>query len=132
MEVRNGVRYVSQKTSNLTQEFRVTDEGVAVVRVNNREYPNPRFIVKAGMKAGDSWEWDAGGYKEVRTVGKAEKVTVPAGQFEAVPLTYKTVQNGQEFSGTTVWYADGVGLVRIDHDGQPSQVLKAFTRGGKK
>lgn len=132
VEVKNGVRHVSQKTTNLTQEFRVTDEGVAVVRVNNREYTNPRFIVKAGMKAGDSWEWDADGYTEQRTVGKVEKVTVPAGEFEAIPLTYKMVQNGQSFSSTTVWYADGVGLIRIDNDGQPSQVLKAFTKGGKK
>lgn len=132
VEVKNGVRHVSQKTTNLTQEFRVTDEGVAVVRVNNREYENPRFIVKAGMKAGDSWEWDAGGYTEQRTVGKVEKVTVPAGEYEAIPLTYKMVQNGQTFSSTTVWYADGVGLIRIDQDGQPSQVLKAFTKGGKK
>ena len=132
VEEKGGVVTATQKTTNLTQVFRADAAGTAVISTDAREYKNPRVILKPEMKEGDSWEWDAGGYTEVRTVGKAEKVTVPAGEYTAVPISVKYVQQGQEFQSTTVWYADGVGLVRIDRDGQPTQVLKAFTAGGKK
>lgn len=129
VEERDGVLTATQKTSNLTQEFRRDAQGVAVVKSNGRNSPQPRYITKPGMKEGDTWEADIGGYTEVRTVGKAEKLTLPAGEFTALPVKFQYVQNGAAFQTGTVWYADGVGLVRIDTDGQPSQVLKAFTRG---
>lgn len=129
VEERDGVVVATQKTSNLSQEFRRDSEGVAVVRSNGRASPQPRYITKPNMKEGDTWEADIGGYTEVRTVGKAEKLTLPAGEFTALPVKFQYVQNGAAFQTGTVWYADGVGLVRIDTDGQPSQVLKAFTRG---
>lgn len=132
VETKDGVTHVTQKMTNTTQVYRVDATGVAVVKSGNSEYKNPRVILKPDMKEGDSWEWDAGGYTEVRTIGKAERITVPAGEFEAVPIQYRYVQNGRAFQNGTVWYAAGVGLVRIDYDGQTSQVLKAFTKGGGK
>jgi hypothetical protein len=128
-EERDGGLVATQKTSNLTQEFRRDEGGVAVLKANGRAGAGERYITKQGMKEGDTWENDMGGYTEVRTVGKAEKLTLPAGVYEAVPVKFQYVQNGSAFQTGTVWYADGVGLVRIDTDGQPSQVLKAFTKG---
>lgn len=128
-EQRDGGLIATQKTANLTQEFRRDGTGVAVVKTNGRAGGGLRYITKQGMKEGDTWDNDMGGYTETRTVGKAEKLTLPAGEFEAVPVKFQYVQNGAAFQSGTVWYADGVGLVRIDTDGQPSQVLKAFTKG---
>lgn len=126
-EERDGATYVTQKYSTAVQTIRVDATGTTIIRTGNNDLANPRVILKPDMKEGDSWEWDAGGYTEVRTIGKAEKVTVPAGEFEAVPIHYRYVQNGNDIQKGTVWYAAGVGLVRIDYDGQPYQVLKAFT-----
>lgn len=133
VEEKDGAAYVTQKMSNAnTQVYRVDAAGTAVVKVGSGEYKSPRVILKPDMKEGDSWDWDAGGYTEVRTIGKAEKVAVPAGEFEAVPIQYRYVQNGTDIQKGTVWYAAGVGLVRIDYDGVPSSVLKAFTPGDGK
>jgi hypothetical protein len=128
---KDGVVTAHQRTINLTQDFRKDADGVAVVKTSNRGEAKPRYVIKHGMKDGDTWENDMGGYTEVRTVGKAEKIKLPAGEFEAVPVKYQYVQNGQAFQTGTVWYADGVGLVRIDTEGSASEVLKAYTPGKK-
>jgi hypothetical protein len=128
---KDGKTTASQRTINLTQEFRRDATGVAVVKTSNRGETKPRYVVKHAMKEGDTWENDLGGYTEVRTVGKVEKITLPAGQYDAVPVKFQYVQNGATFQSGTVWYADGVGLVRIDTDSGGSEVLKAFTPGKK-
>lgn len=128
---KDGVVTATQRTVNLTQEFRRDADGVAVVKTSNRGEAKPRYIVKHKMKEGDTWENDMGGYTEVRTVGKAETIKLPAGEFEAVPVKFQYVQNGTPFQTGAVWYADGVGLVRIDTEGSASEVLKAFTPGKK-
>lgn len=130
-EQKDGDWYATQRTNNLTQVFRRDADGVAVVKSNNRDNAEPRYICRQKMKEGDSWESDLGGYTEVRTVGKAERIKMPAGEFLALPVHFKYVQNGTPFRTGTVWYADGVGLVRIDTDDEPTQVLKAFTPGKK-
>jgi hypothetical protein len=129
VEEKDGAVIATQKNSNLTQQYRADADGVAVITSNGRAYKNPRVILKAGMKEGDSWDWDADGYTETRSVGRAEKVTTPAGEWTATPITYT---RGQPGDAITVWYADGVGLVRVDYDGQPYQLLKAFTLGKEK
>lgn len=128
---KDGKTTATQRTINLTQEFRRDETGVAVVKTSNRGETKPRYVVKHAMKEGDTWENDLGGYTEVRTVGKVEKITLPAGQYDAVPVKFQYVQNGAAFQSGTVWYADGVGLVRIDTEGGGSEVLKAFTPGKK-
>ena len=128
---KDGMQFASQRTINLTQEFRRDETGVAVVKTSNRGDAKPRYIVRHNMKEGDTWDNDMGGYTETRTVGKVEKIKLPAGEFEAVPVKFQYVQQGVTFQSGTVWYADGVGLVRIDTDGSSSEVLKAFTPGRK-
>ncbi|MCU0703548.1 MAG: hypothetical protein MUF18_06170 [Fimbriiglobus sp.] len=128
---KDGHTTATQRTINLTQEFRRDDVGVAVVKTSNRGESKPRYVVRHGMKEGDTWENDMGGYSEVRTVGRIERIKVPAGEFDAVPVKFQYVQQGQAFQTGAVWYAAGVGLVRIDTDGSPSEVLKAYTPGKK-
>jgi hypothetical protein len=98
----------------------------------------PMLIRKDVMAAGDEWEttWGFKGegfgftQDETLSVGKAEELTTPAGKFTAFPITRKH-KGGN--GGTTMWYADGVGLIRHTEAGQkePSQELKSFTRGKK-
>jgi hypothetical protein len=128
-EEKDGEVTATQKTSNLTQTFRRSADGTSVTLINNQAEAKPRFITKAGMKEGDTWDNDMGGYTETRVVGAAETLKLPAGEFEAVPVKFTYVQNGRTFQSGTVWYAPNVGLVRIDTDGQTTQVLKAFTPG---
>lgn len=98
----------------------------------------PMLIRKGVMTAGDEWEvkWGLKGeglsytVEETLGVGKAEELTTPAGKFTATPITRK-YKGGT--GTTTMWYADGVGLIRHTEDGQkePVQELKSFTRGKK-
>jgi hypothetical protein len=133
IEEKDGATFATQKLAGQVQVMRVNAEGYAIVSVSNREHLNPRFIIKNDMKEGDTWDWDAGGYIERRTVGKSETITVPAGEFDAIPLNYKMVINGQDSgSSHTVWYANAVGLVRVDSNQQVSYELRRFTRGEKK
>jgi hypothetical protein len=61
------------------------------------------------------------------TVGKAEKIKVPAGEFTAFPVG--RVYNPPRGADVVYWYADGVGLVKQTRNGKPEQELKSFTAG---
>jgi hypothetical protein len=107
-----------------TGVFRTTQDDVA--------FDPPHKLLQPGMAAGDEWasEYTFGGaakYKYTRTVGKAEVVKTPAGEFTAVPI----VSRNQRAKGdeTTLWYADGVGLVALQHTGSPKVVLREWTKG---
>ena len=99
----------------------------------------PMLIRKDVMTAGDEWtiKWGLKGEglsyttEETLTIGKAEELTTPAGKFTATPISRK-YKGGT--GGTTMWYANGIGLIRHTEDGQkePAQELKSFTPGGHK
>lgn len=88
-------------------------------------------------KVADGVEWESeyslgGGraaYKYSRAIGKPEVVKVPAGEFTAYPIVSRNLNvNGDK---TTLWYVDGVGLIKIQHESDTPIVLREFTRGGK-
>jgi hypothetical protein len=68
------------------------------------------------------------------TVGDAEKVGVPAGTFEAVPVRLEqTSQNGKRLDKpevTTWWWAPDIGVVRVQSTGVDRK-LKPFTPGSR-
>jgi hypothetical protein len=129
IERKDGAVYATQKSTGLTvQGFRADDDGIAIISTNNAVNKHPRIVLKPEMSEGDSWTWDAGGYTEIRTVGKAEVLKLPAGDIEAIPIKSEYDQNGNVFQTATVWYSRGIGLVQIDYEGY-SHKLKAFTRG---
>ena len=95
-----------------------------------------RRLLKAG-KEGDTWAADLlgpGGQvgKATRTLGKAEKVTVPAGTYTALRVETE-MRAGERVTKTTTWYAPGVGMVkhvtRSEDNPGTTTVLKSFTRG---
>jgi hypothetical protein len=110
-----------------TGVYRLKQDGIA--------FDPPHKLIQPKMTDGEEWEseYTFGGrtaYKFVRSVGKAEVVKTPAGEFTAVPINSKDL-NGNTLE-TTLWYADGVGLVKLQAKGGVASVLKEFTPGGKK
>jgi hypothetical protein len=91
-------------------------------------------VFDLGVKAGEGWK--AAERKErgakvgiTYTIGKEEVVEVPAGKFNAVPVTE---QRGISETKTARWYAPGVGVVKAGTDSRMlrrTAVLKSFTPG---
>ncbi|VTT99162.1 unnamed protein product [Gemmataceae bacterium] len=80
------------------------------------------WLLKVGVRAGDSWDAADGGK---RTVHEAEKVVVPAGTFTAVRVVWE-----HEGGAQTSWYAPGVGevkrVVKRGGDEVVTRALKSF------
>src|SRR6185436_14508395 len=62
------------------------------------------WVLKAKLKAGDSWDVPDGGK---RTVHGPEEVDVPAGKFKALRVVWE-----RDGATLTSWYAPGVGEVK--------------------
>ena len=76
--------------------------------------------------AGSTWtEQVSGRGKTEFTVGKEVEVKVPAGTYAAIPVACVD-EHGTRM---TTWYAQGVGPVKMELDGQVVMELKAFTPG---
>jgi hypothetical protein len=97
-------------------------------------YEPPPLFVKVDLKPGDTWEV---AYQFVNAehtatvkVGDPEKVSVPAGEFTAIPITttYHTPANRQPY---TNWVVSGVGMVKQIANGRVTQELKSFTPAKK-
>lgn len=119
--------------------YRVDKEGVARVRRGSKEFDPPWLVVKKNVTAGDRWPFKTNiATKEPEgmelLVGQPEEVTVPAGTFTAVPITFRNTDR-LDRGPMTYWYAADVGLVKsvIEKDAMPIE-LKAFTpaKEGKK
>ena len=128
---------ITWKQGAQTQTWEMTKDadGVSRVSQNGSVFDPPHPIVKQKMAEGDEWESEytlgrgATKYHQKRTVGKEEKVKVLAGEYSAIPLASVDL-NGNTID-TTLWYADGVGLVKIvPKDGVPI-VLKEFVPAKK-
>ena len=125
---------VTWKEGDTTQlwEMKKDSTGVHRVKQDGLDFTPPHKLFEPKMSAGDEWtsEYTFGGvrgYKYSRTVGKAEAVKTPAGEYTAVPIVSRNLNlDGDE---TTLWYADGVGLVKLQHKGSAAVVLREFTAG---
>ena len=129
VEEKDGAKFYTQKmTSGQTNVLKTDRTGtVWMAQLNEDVYSPPYKVVGPDLKEGDRWECNDG-TGMVRTVGKAAKVDTPAGTFTALPITV-SYPNQPGMSEVVVWYAEGVGLVRLDSGGRPSVVLKKYTPG---
>lgn len=91
--------------------------------------------LKPKPKGGDSWDdghaWKGTNYTCTTAVGKAEKVTVPAGTFTALPHA-QAYTNFQPPQVWTAWHAPGVGRVKFVNYAGKEYVLLKFTPGKEK
>lgn len=126
---------ITWKEGETTQLWEMKKDATGVYRTKQQglEFTPPHKLFEPKMSAGDEWtsEYTFGGarntYKYSRTVGKAEAVKTPAGEYTAFPLVSRNLHtDGDE---TTLWYADGVGLVKLQHKGGTPVVLREFTAG---
>ncbi len=125
---------ITWKEGDSTQlwEMKKDATGVHRIKQDGLAFDPPHKLFEPKMAAGDEWtsEYTFGGvrgYKYSRTVGKPEAVKAPAGEYTALPIVSRNLRtDGDE---TTLWYADGVGLVKLEHKGGTPVVLREFTAG---
>jgi hypothetical protein len=115
----------------------VRSDGLFLVAESGEAYDPPWCLLKCPVEVGKSWDGNSEREDYItlvgrRTVAAAEKLKVPAGEFEALRITSERVTSetgdARVRSSTTYWYAPHVGVVQIDRD-PPHLVLKAFVPG---
>jgi hypothetical protein len=132
---KDGVRTVAvlyrDRNFTMTWELREDATGLYRSKYENAAVDPPQLLMKPTMTEGDEWEcrFNQGRQKchYIRTVSKAEKVTTPAGEYTAIPI--KQVDPDDPDDTATIWYAEGVGMVKLQEGGAPAILLKAMTPG---
>lgn len=142
MTEKNGERRVpvrsSEPGSNWDCMFSVTVK--EVVQRTAIQFKVDFLLMRLPLKEQNSWEFEIPIQQRFKcdagkmTVGMAEKIEVPAGTFEAVPVVSETTAvNGKAIptpEKCTRWWVAGVGLVKIEYaDGY--RVLKESAPANK-
>lgn len=114
-------------------EEQVKDGAVFRCRIKKEAYDPPFRMLEMPLKPGTKWEaGTASGYAGEMVAGEEEEVTVPAGKYKAIPVTWTvTTAFGELLPNPKVytsWYAQRVGLVKMKYD-TGERVLKSFTPG---
>lgn len=76
----------------------------------------PALMLKFPFKAGEKWETNEDSVRRIHKVVGEEDVEVPAGKFKAWKMenTYIIDKGIKQTSEVAVWYAKGVGVVKVD------------------
>jgi hypothetical protein len=111
-----------------------------VIERTSGNFKIDRTVLRFPLKEGDSWDFVCPIQKGLHaesgkiTVCETEDVTVPAGKFRATKVVFTVTEvNGEARPiphAYTFWYAQGIGLVRLEYRGG-EKVLKSFTPGKK-
>lgn len=134
---KDGVRVItilwSTGGTKQTWELREDATGLYRSKMGSMDIDPPQRLMNGKLAEGDEWEGEyaQGQVREryKRVVGKAEKITTPAGEFEAIPVEQTNPDDPDD--GATIWYAEGVGMVKLHQKGSSPLVLKAVTVGKK-
>jgi hypothetical protein len=110
----------------------VTPKGLYITERGEVAYDPPWCILRLPHNVGDCWDSVStrpGGVSiEARMMaGKAERITIPAGEFTAARVDW-AIPSDKMNPVATCWFVEGMGLVRFDFVGK-SSVLKSFTPG---
>jgi hypothetical protein len=118
---------------DIVQVYLISPEGVLLTSArsdaflfSSRRTYHP-FLLRfpAAVKIGQTWEWEGKEVVDRKTIIKSrvegiikgrEKVTVPAGDFDCLKVTVKTVSSDGTVSTSTQWLASGVGIVKAEVD----------------
>jgi hypothetical protein len=117
-----------------TVVWSVSDKGLYELSTGDRKNDPPLGRVQLPAKTGDEWKitQDRAGWTSLRGVGKvtvSEEVRVPAGTFTTIRVDW-TYKLDYATRSKSVWYAQGVGMVKlVDWDANKEYVLKSFTVG---
>lgn len=132
---KDGVRTVTilwkATGTSQTWELREDSTGLYRTKMGSATIDPPHLLLKPKVTEGDEWEgkYTQNGTEEKykRVVGKAEKVTTPAGEFEAVPVHQTNPDDPDDEA--TVWYAEGIGMVKLHQKHSTPLLLKKVTIG---
>ncbi len=116
-------------------KVRVTATGIQTVATKYKSEPwvknlsSSPFTFPHALKAGVKWEHKIPEekYEVVDTVGQPERVKVPAGTFDAVPVYIEGTQIGRKLPKRTFWYAPGIGVIKITVGDEVEMELASFT-----
>ncbi len=110
--------------------FKFLDDNIYSLKTETAEADKPGLIMKRVIRPGDSWttehRWTGGTLWTISfKVGDAKKIKTPAGEFLALPVEQESSNFGKELR----WYANGIGLIRKEKDGEVISELKSFEPG---
>ncbi len=109
----------------------VSEKGLFLLAECGEPYDTPWCIFKLPHREGEVWDCASSRGNRIRTTGKRiagpiETVKTGTGSIEAARVDWEFVTRpNQRAFKATYWYANGIGLVRLDND----LVLKSFTPG---
>jgi hypothetical protein len=114
----------------------VSGKGLFMLEEMGQPYDPPWCILKLPAVPGEEWEAttrrpDIGPLSHAVTTGKAQRLTVPAGEFTVIPLTETTKLGPGRGASSEYSYAPGIGWARIVVGGRTEKELKSFTPGTK-
>ncbi|HJZ90194.1 MAG TPA: hypothetical protein VKE40_04935 [Gemmataceae bacterium] len=122
------------------EQISISEKGLREVE-HFGQVSEPWYLLKFPIKAGDKWdvEWSQkpgiDGKKGTVTVIDEEEVTVPAGKFKAVKVErVYTEENGKALDKpfkVSVWFAKGIGRVKVVPTEGSKLALKSFVPGGR-
>lgn len=109
----NGV-FVKETYQKINVLFGLTKEGTLT-------YNEPLPRIKFPFEAGKKWSWKGKEFDDDDTyildvnsrIDNIEKVTVPAGTFDAIKLVTSVKSTKGTKSNVTEWYAKDVGLIKM-------------------
>lgn len=100
------------------EKLRISAKGIQTVATKGKDEPWKKDESSAplpyALKAGDTWVHKIPNTKDeaVYSVGKPERVKVPAGTFDTTPLYVEGTQNGKKLPKRTFWCVPGIGVVK--------------------
>jgi hypothetical protein len=132
-------KHESDGKTSLHEKVLITSAGLKYVEGYMGKPASPQCMLKVPSTDGEKWEADYSvdyhEHKQECTSLVTEKVEVPAGRFTAVRVRVQTylrdfIPGGLLHGGTCkedIWYAPGVGVVKIEYGPSSTWVLKSFT-----
>lgn len=122
------------------ERISISEKGLREVE-HSGQASEPWYLLKFPIKTGDKWdvEWSKkpgiDGKKGTVTVIGEEEVTVPAGKFKAVKVErVYTEENGKALDKpfkVSVWFAKGIGRVKVVPTEGSKLALKSFVPGDR-
>lgn len=116
--------------------YRIEAGTVSCSRIDQVDIAPPRVDLRSAMKSGDTWvnnfRADGKTHRLELLVHEVEKVETPAGAFNALCVRESGGKDGRGRDSTsTMWFATGVGLVKVTDTSakRPPLVLSKFTTG---
>jgi len=135
---KEGIVLEGQEPKDLVLEssskVRVSTTGFQVVATNDTDDKKWKQLESSvlfpyPLKDGDKWDHKIpeSKYEVVYRVGKPERVKVPGGTFDAVPVYVEGTQGGKKLPKRTFWYAPGIGGIKSTIDDEVWMELVSFT-----